>query len=304
MHNEQWTRHKISARFIVYGAFCILDLAFSVSVVIPTFNRAPLLRETLASVRGQTRAAFEILVVDDGSTDDTAEMLAREFPQVQVHRIAHAGQGAARNAGIAQARGDALAFLDSDDVWDAHFIERTSAALQNSPHAGFAYCDYGMFEEGRTLQTHMLAREYKHGGDLFPPLLESDFLCTGALLIRRACFETVGVFDPALPPVEDWDMWLRLARQYQAVYVDAPLVQIRVNLTHASRNPQIVYARNLELVRKLRREFPGDARRYRRELRRHEKQFHLALANCFRVKRRPLSALKHYAHFFAARLLG
>lgn len=252
---------------------------------------------------GQTRAAFEILVVDDGSTDDTCAMLACEFPQVQVHRIAHAGQGAARNVGIAQARGDAIAFLDSDDLWDARFIECTSAALENSSRAGFAYCDYGMFEESRTLNAQMLAREHKQGGDLFPQLLESDFLCTGALLIRRECFETVGAFDPALPPVEDWDMWLRLARQYQATCVDAPLVHIRVNSAHASRNPQIVYARNLELVRKLRREFPDDARRFRRELRRHEKQFHLALANYFRVKRRPLPALKHYAHFFAARIL-
>jgi len=304
MRNAQWTMRKaaLGSLRILRSAFCIVHShsAFSVSVIIPTFNRAGLLRETLASVCAQTAAPFEILVIDDGSTDETAAMLAREFPPVTVHRIAHAGQGAARNVGIAHARGDAIAFLDSDDVWDARFVECMRAALDASPRAGFAYCDYALFDGARTLRENNVLPEHQLRGDVFPKLLETNFLCTGALLIRRECFARVGGFDPTLPPVEDWDLWLRLARRYPAEYVAASLVRIRVNALHASRNPQIIYARNLQLLDKLRREFPDDARRFRTLLRRHTQNFHWALATSFRVQGQRLRALKHYAHFVGA----
>lgn len=275
-----------------------------VSVIIPTFNRAKLLRETLASVMAQTIAPFEILVIDDGSTDNTCEMLAREFPNVCVHPISHAEQGAARNVGIAQARGDAIAFLDSDDVWETRFIEHMTNALLNFPRVGFVYCDYALFKGERVLRANNLRAEEKLGGDIFPNLLESNFLCTGALLIRRECFTRAGLFDETLPPVEDWDMWLRLARQFQAEYVDAALVRIREDPTHASRNPQIIYTRNLQLVAKLQREFPEEARRYARQLKQHTANFHYALATFFRTQLQPLPALKHYAQFARARFLS
>jgi GT2 family glycosyltransferase len=301
LHNAQWTRRQ-SALFIVHSAFCLVPShsALLVSVIIPTFNRAALLCETLATVSAQTVAPFEILVIDDGSTDETGAMLAREFPGVMVYRIAHAGQGAARNVGLAHARGDAIAFLDSDDVWDARFVECMSAALCASPRAGFVYCDYALFDGARTLRENNLRPEHQWGGNVFPKLLETNFLCTGALLIRRECFARVGGFDPTLPPVEDWDLWLRLARAYPAVFVDASLVRIRVNGFHASRNPPIIYARNLQLLDKLRREFPDDARCFRALLQRQTQNFHWALATYFRVQGQRLRALKHYAHFVGA----
>lgn len=273
-----------------------------VSVIIPTYNRAGLLRDTLASVLAQTVAPFEILVINDGSTDDTRALLARQFPQVSVHSIAHAGQGAARNVGIELARGDALAFLDSDDLWDACFIEQMTAALENSPRAGFVYCDYGMFQGTRVVRPGNLDTAEKLRGSIFPKLLETNFICTGALLIRRECFAPIGGFDPTLPPVEDWDFWLRLARRWDAEYVDAPLVNIRVDPCHSSRNPQVIYSRNLQLFSKLERDFPDDARRFHSLLRRHTETCHLALATYFRIKRRPLPALQHYAQFARARL--
>lgn len=273
-----------------------------VSVIIPTYNRAGLLRDTLASVLAQTAAPYEILVIDDGSTDGTLALLARQFLQVSVYSIAHAGQGAARNFGIEHARGDALAFLDSDDLWDARFIEQMTIALDNSPRAGFVYCDYGMFQDARVIRSTNLDAAEKLRGNIFPKLLETNFLCTGALLIRRECFAPIGGFDPSLPPVEDWDFWLRLARCCEAEYVDAPLVNIRVDSGHSSRNPQIIYSRNLQLFSKLERDFPDDARRFHTVLRRHTEMCHLALATYFRIKRRPLPALQHYAQFARARL--
>lgn len=272
-----------------------------VSVIIPSYNRAGLLAETLASVLGQTVAPLEILVIDDGSNDGTPTMLARQFPQVSVHSIAHAGQGAARNVGIQYARGEAVAFLDSDDLWDPRFLEEMTAALENSPRAGFVYCDYGIFRDARTIRERNLDTTEKLRGDIFPKLLETNFLCTGALLIRRACFALVGSFDPSLPPVEDWDFWLRLARRCEADYVDAPLVRIRADPAHASRNPQIIYSRNLQLFSKLEREFPDDARRFHALLSRHAGTCHFALATCFRQEKRHLPALRHYVQFALAR---
>jgi hypothetical protein len=133
--------------------------------------------------------------------------------------------------------------------------------------------------------------------------LESDFICTGAILIRRECLERVGGFDPRLPPVEDWDMWLRLARQYDADYMDEPLVQIRLGESNASRNPAVVYPLNLQVLAKLRRDFPDEARLYRPVMQRQATHFHRALVKYFGAKGRPLPMLQHLGRMLAARYL-
>ncbi len=233
-----------------------------VSIIIPTYNRAELICETLESVYAQTYCEYDVIVVDDGSDQDIASIAATPAHPVAFQRIEHAGQGAARNVGLHLAQGEYVTFLDSDDLWEPRFLEKLTRALDLNPRAGWVYCNSATFDEGGQLHAAYLPDAYKIRGSLFEALLEGNFLCVGGLLFRRWCFERVGGFDPELPPVEDWDLWLRIAHEYEAAYVDEPLVRIRQNLTNASRNPAITNPLNLIVLAKLEREFPEDARRF------------------------------------------
>ncbi len=272
-----------------------------VSVIIPTHNRAGLIRETLDSVLAQTWGNYEIVVVDDGSEDDTAGVLAELGGRVIYRRIEHAGAGAARNVGLEMARGEFVAFLDSDDVWDARFMEKMLAALRQASWADLAYCDYATFDDRGVIQAACLAPNEKIRGNLFPKLIEGDFLCTGSLLIRRTCLEQAGRFDPRLAVAHDWDMWLRLAWRNDAEYLDEPLLKIRFHPGNLSRNAQQVHTDNLRILAKLRRDF--QAKRFHPAIRTTALRSHRALFSHYRRTRRPLSALKQLGLMAVVRFL-
>lgn len=262
-----------------------------ISIIIPTLNRARLLAETLASVYAQTRGDYEIIVVDDGSEDDTPALCAASADRIVYHRIKHAGASAARNAGLELARGEYIAFLDSDDVWEQHFLERMKSALEAAPRAGFVYCDYATFNAHGIVQKAYLPARHKLCCNLFTKLLESDFISTGALLIRRACLQHTGGFDPSLEVAHDWDLWLRLARDYDAEYVDEPLVHIRVDSGGLTRNTPRLYSDNLLILEKLRRQVVGNEQL--ELIRRNTIACHRGLFKYFLGARRPVSAFRH-----------
>jgi hypothetical protein len=180
-------------------------------------------------------------------------------------------------------------------------LEKMIGVLAREPRAGFVYCDYSTFDETGVVRIANVQPVEKLGGNLFGALLESDFLCVGAVLVRRECIEEVGGFDTYLPPVEDWDMWLRLARRYEADFVDESLVRIRLNLSNPSRNPRIIYPLNIQVLAKLEADFPEEAKRYRPLIRRQISHYHLALAKYFYAHRELSPALKHLGWMVAAR---
>ncbi len=274
-----------------------------VSIIIPTYNRAHLIRETLDSVFAQTFHDFETIIVDDGSEDDTAHVLADLQARITYRQIPHAGASAARNAGMEIARGEFIAFLDSDDLWDARFLEKMTAVLDAASSAGFAYCDYATFDQRGIIQVAYLPSQHKIRGYLFPQLLECDFISTGALLIRRACLARVGEFDLRLKVAHDWDMWLRLARQFDAEYVDEPLARIRIDSRGLSQDTAAIHADNLQVLSKVRRELMGGDRRLRPIIRQNIAANHYALSKYFRITRRLLPTLKHYGLMIAAKFL-
>lgn len=205
-----------------------------ISIIIPAYNRRTLLEKTLAGVFAQTCEDFEVIVVDDGSTDDTLEYL-RSRPVITIS-LPHSGKPAvARNSGNAYAKGEFVAFLDSDDVWETAALEELSAALASAPDAGFAFCDY---TPAPTL-SHAGRRRTEDGIpiDVFESLLVTDFIATGSVLIRREAVEAVGQFDTRLWIADDWDYWLRLAAQFKAVHVSKPLVHIHTVPDGISRAP-------------------------------------------------------------------
>jgi glycosyltransferase involved in cell wall biosynthesis len=193
-----------------------------VSVIIPTHNRAALLREAVASVKAQTYRDFEILVVDDASTDDTQEALAA-WREVRVLRHpCRRGVAAARNLGIAAARGQWLAFLDSDDLWLPEKLARQMAYHQDQPHLLISQTDETWVRRG--VKVNKPAAHRKVAGRIFFPSLKRCLISPSAVILNRRLIEAHGGFDENLPAAEDYDLWLRLTWRYEVGLVDEPLV--------------------------------------------------------------------------------
>jgi glycosyltransferase involved in cell wall biosynthesis len=214
-----------------------------VSVVIPAYNAAAWIDETLESVQAQTYRDSEIIVVDDGSSDETEKVVAR-FSSIKYIYRKNGGAAAARNDGIRAARGEYVAFLDADDLWlpdklslQIDLLERTGL---NWVYSG-AYAIDG--QTGRTLFTFgKLRRQYS--GDVLKPLFIEDFVPSPTPIVRRAVFDIVGYFDEATIArgVEDWDMWLRIAARYPIGLIGNPLACYRV---HAASTVQTELATSL-----------------------------------------------------------
>jgi glycosyltransferase involved in cell wall biosynthesis len=193
-----------------------------VSVIIPTHNRAALVAEALASVKAQTYRDFEIVVVDDGGTDGTAAALA-EWREVKVLRHPHRrGVSAARNSGIAAARGQWLAFLDSDDFWLPDKLARQMDYLTTRPQVRLCQTDETWVRRGVRVNKPLSHR--KVAGRIFLSSLERCMISPSAAVVHRRLFQDHGAFDETLPAAEDYDLWLRLTWRYEVGLVEAPLV--------------------------------------------------------------------------------
>ena len=202
-----------------------------VSVIIPIYNCARYLPEAIDSVLAQTYRAFEIIVVDDGSTDNTQEVLAPYGDQIRVIRQANAGRGAARNAGILAARGDYIAFLDADDLWLPQKLEKQMALFGSRPEADWVYSDYRPFGQvsarvGSRLQM-LESQPPPEGAILRRVLADWSITWTGTVLVRAECFGEIGLFDTSLPVAQDGDMWLRIASRFQAACANEVLALYR-----------------------------------------------------------------------------
>lgn len=207
-----------------------------VSVIIPVYNGEKTIRETIESVFQQTFTDWELLVINDGSTDATLDILSQlEDPRIQIFSYPNARQAASRNRGLERATGAYIAFLDADDLWTTDKLELQFKALQAHPDAAFAYSWTDYIDEGSNF-LHS-GRHITTNGNVYGELIVNNFVENGSNpLIRREVFEKVGVFDEALPPAEDWDLWLRIAQYYPFVAVPAVGVFYRVTATSSSLN--------------------------------------------------------------------
>lgn len=184
----------------------------AVSIILPTFNRAWILKEALASIQQQTCSDYELIVVDDGSTDDTPQLLARADMPLKVVRQPNSGVSAARNAGIRVSRGRFLALLDSDDLWRPRKIERQLAFFAQHPEAMICQCEEIWIRRG--VRVNPKNRHRKPSGWIFEPSLALCLVSPSAVMMRRALLDAVGVFDETLPACEDYDLWLRISARY------------------------------------------------------------------------------------------
>lgn len=220
-----------------------------VSVIIPTYNSARYLSEAIDSVLAQSFKDFEILVIDDGSTDETQEVLRRYQSRVHCVRQPNSGVAIARNRGIEQSRGHYISFLDADDTWTASKLERQLAALVESKHHRICYSAFTVVRSDLT--PIGVTRSRRQGDALEDLLLRGNVVATpSTVMAERALFIAAGGFDPALSQCADWDMWVRLAALSDFLYLDEPLVNYRQHGGNMSRNAPLLERDSIRVLEK------------------------------------------------------
>ncbi|MGD9722720.1 MAG: glycosyltransferase family 2 protein [Pirellulales bacterium] len=214
----------------------------SVSVIIPTYNRATLVSEAIDSALGQTRVPDEIIVVDDGSTDGTADVLRRYGAPVRVVSQANRGRSAARNTGLQEARGDLILFLDSDDLLVPQCVEHCARILEREPETAVVYTDAHVIDrEGRIVGRYSEAlRGARPSGMILGELARRCFL-TVSSMVRRASLPEVA-FEVGMEHCEDYDLWRRLSARCQFHYLAEPLLCYRFHegMTNAVQHQNIL----------------------------------------------------------------
>lgn len=212
-----------------------------VSIIIPAYNALDYLPMTLASVLHQTFEDFEVIIINDGSSDAIEDWFAKTVhdPRVTLVSQVNNGPSAARNAGIQHAKGDYIAFLDADDLWEPDKLSKQVQILDEDPDAGLVYTWVSYIDpEGNPTGR---IRKNVQEGKVWASLIQHNIVeCGSVALVRQECFERVGVFNESLHIIEDIDMWLRIAEHYSFRCIPEPLVYYRQHTGSLSRNWQVM----------------------------------------------------------------
>ena len=193
-----------------------------VSVIIPTYNRASMVIEAVESVLAQDMTDFELIVINDGSTDETEEKLSAYGSRLKYYQQENAGVSAARNRGIRFSAAPLVAFLDSDDLWLPPKLQVQYTYMTANPEVHICQTEEIWWRNGRRVNPKKYHQ--KPSGDIFQRSLELCLVSPSAVMMRRELFEKVGSFDEELPMAEDYDLWLRVAVDYPVVLLPEPLV--------------------------------------------------------------------------------
>jgi GT2 family glycosyltransferase len=194
----------------------------SLSVIIPTYNRFPMLCEAIESVLAQTDSDFELIVVDDGSTDETETI--REIYKGRLCYIYQVNRGAsaARNRGAVEARGDFISFLDSDDLWLPGKIAAQKAAMETDPTIQISYTEEIWYRKG--VRVNPAKKHAKYSGWIFEKCLPLCIISPSSVMIQKKLFERVGGFDDSLQVCEDYDLWLRISKDVPVHLIEESLI--------------------------------------------------------------------------------
>lgn len=213
-----------------------------ISVVIPSYNAARFVNQAIDSVMQQTYSPIEIILVDDGSTDDTAQRLAALGNRIRyVHQV-NGGLSKARNRGIREARGELVAFLDADDKWLPEKLQKQWEMLRADPDLKFVHTDVFDLIETTGEVVHEDRNGRRFTGDCYLEFFRGNVIIPSTVLVTRSCLEQIGHFDEAIrgASTQDMDLCLRVARHHRFAYVDEPLVLYRMHPDNASRNRRMM----------------------------------------------------------------
>lgn len=194
----------------------------SISVIIPSYNRAHCLSAALDSVLQQSLHATEIILVDDGSDDQTKELMSSHYPQVKYLQQNNRGVSAARNLGIQHSHCEWIAFLDSDDRWQTNKLEKQVSSLTAQPEYKICHSDEIWIRNG--VRVNPMNKHAKRGGYIFEHCLPRCAISPSSVVLHKSVFEEFGLFDESLPACEDYDLWLRLTARLSILYLSDKLV--------------------------------------------------------------------------------
>lgn len=228
-----------------------------VSVIIPCYNYSHLVGRAIESVLNQTYRDLEIIVVDDGSTDECREVVEK-YRQVRYIYQVNQGPNAARNKGIMVASSsEFIAFLDADDEWLPHKLEKQIKVMDTRPLVGLVYSKIYTIEECSGAIIGTSRHHFFHEGHVMEKLFMHQFVPSPTPLIRRNVFERVGCFDPKAIGSDDWEMWLRISAHFEFAYVSEPLAKYTVHKSWGSHTTYLTYERDmLAFFDKAVREYP------------------------------------------------
>lgn len=194
----------------------------TISVIIPTYNRAHHLERAISSVLNQTARADEVIIVDDGSSDSTRTLIQQRFPECIYLYQANQGVSSARNLGIRHAKGEWLAFLDSDDEWLPTKLASQIETLKRSPNLPLCHTEEIWVRNG--IRVNAMRKHAKSGGRIFQRCLPLCVISPSAAMLHQRIFTEVGLFDESLPACEDYDLWLRICARHPVAFVESPQI--------------------------------------------------------------------------------
>ncbi len=228
-----------------------------VSVVIPAYNAMTYLPETVESVLRQTFTDFEVLIIDDGSSDQVVQW-ASQLSDSRVKLISQENQGlpGARNTGIAHAQAEYIAFLDADDLWEPTKLEKQVRCLDENPAVGLVHTWMVLVDEQGKSTGKVMPSNAE--GYVWKQLAERNAIACPSVVVRRCCFETVGMFDRNLRSLEDWEMWIRIAAQYPFAVIKEPLAYYRQLSGSMSKNCQVMEESFRTVIERIFQSAPSD----------------------------------------------
>jgi len=196
-----------------------------VSIIIPTYNRREMLKEAIDSVLAQDYAEKEIIIVDDGSTDGTRDLTKEYQGRIKYIYTENSGVSAARNIGIKEAKGELIAFLDSDDLWMPAKLSYQVEYFNDNPDIHICQTEEIWIRNGKRVNPKKIHKKYS--GWIFEKCIPLCIVSPSAVMIRKKLFDNIGLFDEDMPACEDYDLWLRIASRYQIITLPKPMITKR-----------------------------------------------------------------------------
>ena len=222
-------------------------------MIIPCYNAQNTISKTLDSVLSQTYDMFKIYVVNDGSTDDTIDILnqyKKRYPE-KIHIISQQnhGQASARNAGIQISKEEYIAFIDSDDLWHPEKLAGQTALFQKDKTIGMCYTP-GILIDEHDKETGIIPVNPLYQDRCFQHLIHSNNIVASSVMVKKSVLEHVGLFDTRLGACENWDLWLRIVQAFSVSYLDKPLTYYRIHSSNMSQNSDKMYENRKKVLEK------------------------------------------------------
>lgn len=219
-----------------------------VSVIIHTYNNEKFIAETISTVQSQTYDDYEIIVVDDGSTDNTRTELLPYMDKIKYHYKENGGIASAKNTGIKLSNAEFVAFLDHDDLWSPEKLELQIDYFEKNPRVGLVYSKYASFRNDKIIRAKP---KIGYSGWIFPNLISKSIIQTSTVMVKMECLNTIGTFDESLVLADEYDLFLRIAKKYECGFIDIKLTKYRIHENNASKNKHLFDMENLKVYKKL-----------------------------------------------------